>query len=188
MSISSMSDAKLVREKPAQRSANRLERTVRLKNLVERDPPAKAPQPIGVPQPVIQQLVRWIPTETITLYVALIALLNPVAAPAGRKLCEGDFAAFWWSVAAFAVATPFVVLAIYLTKVRATKQPFRWPLFEMGAAVIAFVAWAFALPNTPLQDVCDYKIEIGGFIVLVASIVIGLTAGATGHEPPQPSE
>ena len=73
-----MSDAKLVRESYANRTANRVEKAIGLKNLVEKPAPTaeESPQPVGVSQPVVQQLVRWIPTETITLYVAVIAVLT----------------------------------------------------------------------------------------------------------------
>lgn len=186
MSISAMSDAKLVRESPTLRTASPLEKVIGIGPLVERPPPVPRdqPQPVGVDPTVVQQLVRWIPTEIIALYVAWIALLNPVTAPAGKTVCTvGDFGGRWASVVAFAVATPIIVVAIHLTKVRATKQPFRWPLFEIGAAGVAFLAWAFALPDTPLEDFCGYKVEVGAFLVLGTSIAIGLVAGATGHEP-----
>jgi hypothetical protein len=104
-----MSDAKLIRESDhlAPRTANFVEKAVGLKPLVERPPsPENAgPQPAGVSPTVVQQLVRWIPTETITLYVAFIALLNPVMAPTGKKLCEADVSARVYGVLAFAIAT-----------------------------------------------------------------------------------
>lgn len=181
-----MSDGKLIQQPAKPRTANFLEKAVGLKTVVEREPlPADtAPQPVGVPPTVVQQLVRWIPTETITLYVAWIALLDPVSVRRGQSVCKaGDFSAAWLTVAAFSLVTVLVVVAIYLAKLRATKQPFRWPVFEMSAATVAFIAWAFALPDTPLRDFCGYKVEIGAFIVLAVSVVIGLVAGATGHEP-----
>ena len=181
-----MSDAKLVRESYANRPANRVERAIGLKNQVEKPAPSaeESPQPVGVSQPVVQQLVRWIPTETITLYVAVIAILTYPKAAAGQKLCEQSFRAQWWWAVIFVVFSVFAVFAIYLTKVRATNAPFRWPFFEMGVAAVAFAAWAAGLPQTPLGDVCDYKTEYGGLAVLFASIIIGLVAGMLGKNPP----
>ena len=181
-----MSDAKLVRESVTPRGANRLERTLRLGSLVERDPPAagNTPQPVGVAQPVVQQLVRWIPTETITLYVALVAILTYPTAKENEKVCALSFTAQWWAAIAFTLVTVFVVLAIYVTKVRSTSQPFRWPIFEMIAAPVAFAAWAVALPQTPLNDFCGYKAATGGYVVLVTSVAIGLVAGMFGKNPP----
>ena len=36
-------------------------------------------KPVGAPTDLVNQITRWIPTETITIYVALLALLAPVA-------------------------------------------------------------------------------------------------------------
>jgi hypothetical protein len=178
-----MADAKLIRERPTKRSANALEKTLGLKHLAARKEPAAEdiPKPAGVSPTVLGQIMRWIPTETITLYVAYLALLNPVVAKAGKKVCEaGGFDDRWAGVVVFAALTPVVVLLVYIAKVRGTKQPFRWPVWEMAAATLAFLAWAFALPDTPLLSVCGYKVEIGAFIVLVTTIAIGLVADALG--------
>jgi hypothetical protein len=181
-----MSDAKLVREDYEKRGANRVERALGLKKEVEKKPPAKAdvPQPVGVSQPVVQQLVRWIPTESITLYVAIIALLTYPKAPPGEKLCAQSFTAQWWWTGIFAAFSVFAVFAIFLAKVRTSNQPFRWPFFEMAVAPVAFCAWAAGLPATPLGSVCGYKTEYGAVIILFVAIFIGLVAGMLGKNPP----
>jgi hypothetical protein len=179
-----MADAKLVRDQPAKRAATSLEKGLRLQSLVEREPaaPAETPQPTGVPATVVGQLVRWIPTETITLYVAYLALLTPITAEAGRRICDtGDFTGRWVGLVVFEVVTVLFVLLIYVAKLRGTKQPFRWPLWEMAAAAVAFAAWALALPDTPLQSICSYKVEIGGFLVLATTIAITVVADALGR-------
>jgi hypothetical protein len=190
MSISSMVDAKLVRESDTAkaREPNALEKKLGLASVVGQQPSAegKGPQPVGVPSSVADQLVRWIPTETLTLYVAYIAVAKLPTAPKGMKLYQADF--FWQWVGVFggaAITIAFVVL-LALGKARAAKEPYRWPIFEMAAAAVAFVAWAFALPDTPLLTFDGYKTEVGALLVTGVTVIIAVVAYACGKQPPDP--
>ncbi len=78
----------------------------------------------------------------------------------------------------FLALTVVIVLLVHIAKVRRTREPFRWPVFEMVVSSVAFTAWAVALTDTPLRDFSGYKIEIGGFIVLATTAMIGLVADA----------
>ena len=51
----------------------------------------------------------------------------------------------------------------------------------MSVSAVAFTAWAIALPDTPLNDLCGYKVEVGAFIVLATTAIIGLVADALGR-------
>jgi hypothetical protein len=44
-----------------------------------------------------------------------------------------------------------------------------------------------ALPDTPLQTFCGYKVEIGAFIVLTATVVITAAADALGRNVQAPA-
>jgi len=183
-----MSEAKLVRERPQTRLANRLEKVVGLQPLVERaqTPESKTPRPTGVPEGVVTRLIRWVPTETIVLYVAFIALFDPLVPKKGESdLCTaaGGFGVRWIGFAGFLALTVLIVLLVHTAKVRRTEEPFRWPWFEMVVAPIAFSAWALALPDTPLHSICGYGAEIGGFLVLAITVAIGLFADAFGKQP-----
>ena len=68
-----------------------------------------------------------------------------------------------------------IVLLVHIAKVRRTRDG---PVFEMAVSSVAFVAWATALTDTPLRDLSWYKVEIGGFIVLATTALIGLVADA----------
>lgn len=188
MSISSMVDAKLVREsdQTTQRGHNGLESTLGLTALVEREPtPAgEGPKPVGVPSNIVDQLVRWIPTETITLYVAYIAVAALPTAPKGKKLHDADFFWQWVGVGAGAVVTVLFVVLLAVGKIRTTNEPYRWPKFEMVAAAVAFVAFALALPDTPLHDFKGYKTEVGALIVTGVTVFTAVVAYAFGKQPP----
>jgi hypothetical protein len=192
LSITSMVDAKLVRETDtvAPRDPNGLEKKLGLTALVKRNrtTPEEGPRPVGVPSNVVDQLVRWIPTETLTLYIAYIAVATLPTPPEGQELHQADFFWQWLGVAAGAIITAVVVVLLAVGKVRATKEPYRWPTFEMVAGAIAFVAFALALPDTPLLDFEGYKTEVGALIVTSVTVLIALVAYALGKQPPSSAQ
>ena len=115
----------------------------------------------------------YIPTEILTLYVAVLAAIHT------DHVSTGDWVAFW----CFLAATPFVVWLLYAAKVKASgkhkKLPVafsKWPVWEMFAALIAYFAWAFALPGNPFTGWSAYSSALAGIIVLVASTILGLLA------------
>ena len=137
----------------------------------------------GVPANVVNQLVAFIPTEIITLWVALIAVLNDPKAPTGKKLCHADWSTHWYCAIGFAVLASLLVLGLAYRKFKDTEGiDFKWPVFQMLAAPIAFMAWAISLPEGPLRSACWYSEEAGAFIVTVATVAIttvGYIAGET---------
>jgi hypothetical protein len=117
-------------------------------------------------------LFGYIPTEVLTLYVAVLAAIQK----AGR-VTRADWSTFW----VFLVATPFIVWIVYAAKLKNAQKPMPWkfkgwPVWEMCAATIAYSAWAFALPNSPFTDYGWYSSGLAGICVLVASTVLGLLA------------
>jgi len=163
MSIVSMADAKVQRENPK--------------------PPAKDVQPAGVPQTILNQLMRYIPTESIVLYVAVLALFSPLKAPEGKTVADLSFQGRWITFIAFISLTLILVPLLYLGKARAAGKTFTTPIFEMAVAPLAFSAWALALPDTPLRTISGYKEAIGAALVLGATLLIGVAADALGKAP-----
>jgi hypothetical protein len=105
--------------------------------------PAK---PIGVSTGIVDQITRWIPTETITAYVALLALLAPLSGHAP------SYESRWVLLGIVAAANPVVVVLLAMAK-NERGDKLSVPVFEMFIAPIAFAAWAFALPDTPLSSI-----------------------------------
>src|SRR5216684_1050797 len=115
-------------------------------------------------------LFGYIPTEVLTLYVAVLA-----AVQRPNEVTSADWIAFW----SFLVATPIVIWLVYGAKVKAANKTLplavgAWPLWEMLAATVAYCAWAFALPNTPFSEFSWYSSGLSGVAVLVASTCLGL--------------
>lgn len=135
-----------------------------------------APRQSGV-NTALQTLTTYIPTEVLTLYVAAVAALGPLTDAQGRPI--GRWLPFW----CFLIGTPTLVWIAFATKVKSAGKPIPahprlWPMWEMAAAAIAFVAWAFALPDTPFLQFKDrwYSAGLAGFLVLVVSWGLGALA------------
>jgi uncharacterized membrane protein len=141
------------------------------------DPRKVSPaEPVGVSTNLINQITRWIPTETITVYVALLALVAPLTAH------SPSFTSRWvlfWLVTA---ANPLVVVLLAMAKTK-TGDSFKLPAFEMIIAPIAFAAWAFALPDTPLSSISGYGIRWNTAILTVTTVAVTLVANALHKSP-----
>jgi hypothetical protein len=132
----------------------------------------------SAPNTALQTLTTYIPTEVLTLYVSAIAALGPLTIRIGpRDLQVGRWLPFW----CFLAGTPLLVWVAFASKIRAAGRtiplhPSKWPLWEMTAATIAFVAWAFALPATPFAQESWYSAGLASFLILVVSAGLGIVA------------
>ena len=123
-------------------------------------------------------IVAYIPTEVLTLYVAVVAALgNATGSTSGLHTSPGLVVAFW----AFLVATPVTVWVLYAVKLQTDKKqlplaPSQWPVWEMTAGTIAYTAWAMALPNNPFVTAVWYSSGLTAVILLVSSTFLGLVA------------
>lgn len=158
MSIASMVDTKLT--------------------LQQAQDPRKAnpEQPVGVSTNIVNQITRWIPTETITVYVALLALVAPLAPH------SPSFTSRWVLFGLMTAANPIVVVLLVMAK-KESGDKFKLPVFEMIIASIAFAAWAFALPDTPLSSISGYGITWNAAILTVTTTAITLVANALHRSP-----
>ena len=144
-------------------------------------PPTTVPAPVGQPsQPkgnietALNVLFGYIPTEIITLYVAVLAAIGTEGAVTRAE---------WISFFVFLAATPLVVWLVYGAKLKNANLPLptpfgAWPVWEMFAATVAYTAWAFALPQSPFQEFEKswYSPALAGVVVLITSAVLGLLA------------
>jgi hypothetical protein len=129
-------------------------------------------QPSSAVDTAFNVLFGYIPTEILTLYIAVLAAIQH-----SNKVTSAQWTSFW----CFLVATPIVVWLVYGAKVKALQKPLplkfgSWPIWEMFAATTAYSAWALALPNTPFAQYEWYSSALSGVVVLVASTVLGLLA------------
>jgi hypothetical protein len=117
-------------------------------------------------------LFGYIPTEVLTLYVAVLAVVQQES-----KVTPVGWLAFW----IFLFLTPIIVWLVYGAKLKALQKPLplkfgAWPVWEMFAATVAYTAWAFALPHSPFTEYGWYSSALSGVAVLVVSTLLGLLA------------
>jgi hypothetical protein len=132
-------------------------------------------------------LVKYIPTESITLYLAATAALSSLTK---ASTTSGSKAAptlepmyLYWG---FVALTPILFLLIYLGKRRSQNLPLLpdtigdWPWWKLIASTIAFMVWALAVP--PLVDSDLGKITVA-FGALLVSTLLSLIGAVVEPEP-----
>jgi hypothetical protein len=143
--------------------------------------PVAAESPIQKtpPSTALDGLVKYIPTESITLYVAATAAMSSVTATFPEVT---PFRLYW----GFVALTPLLFVLIYLGKRRSLKLPVlpqpvtQWPWWKLIASTIAFMVWALAVP--PLVSSDAGKI-VAGFGAILVSTMLSLVGGVI--EPPE---
>ncbi len=121
----------------------------------------------------IEALIRYIPTEIITLY---IAASSAMAALKKTFPIVTEANTYWF----FVVATPLVFMIIYAGERRSkglsvVPMPHKWPWWKLVASTIAFAAWALAVPTTPYLTGVEGG-AIAGFLATFVSVGLSLLA------------
>lgn len=114
-----------------------------------------------------EMLTRYIPTETITLYVGAMAAKAEVAKVLG--LADAVWPIYW----TFAVLTPILLLLLTLNRHRTSASAASisvhwWPLF---ASLLAFLVWAMSVPGHPIAQ--ELK-ALPAFAALFLSVLLSL--------------
>ena len=115
----------------------------------------------------LSMLIKYIPTESVTLYIAAIS-----ASAALLTLGITAKMVYWF----FGALTPILLLVIFFGKRRAAKLPpippvKEWPWWETVAATIAFLVWALAVPNNPYINGQTQGAIAGFFAIFVSTIL-----------------
>jgi hypothetical protein len=114
-----------------------------------------------------EMLTRYIPTETITLYVGAMAAKADIAKLLGRA--DAVWPIYW----TFAILTPVLLFLLMLSRHRTggSTEPFAvhwWPLF---ASFLAFLVWAMSVPGHPIA--LELK-ALPAFAALFLSVMLSL--------------
>jgi hypothetical protein len=124
------------------------------------------------PPDFLGRLIAYIPADIVAGYVAVFALVDG---------SDPDFSQEWITFAVFLALTPIVLVAVFLRETRRKGQRGLglrdWPWLDIAIAMIAFVAWAFALPDTPFRDLAD----ITGFWQMLVLVATTLVLAAIGQ-------
>jgi uncharacterized membrane protein YfcA len=120
----------------------------------------------------LSMLVKYIPTESITLYVAALSAIEALLS--FSPYITSEFV-YWF----FAILTPILVLVIYFGKRRVANlqptipAPWKWPWWKTIAATIAFLIWALAVPSNPYIHGA-LKSALIGFLALFVSTILSV--------------
>ena len=133
----------------------------------------------GAVTAALDVVMSYVPTEILTLYVAVMAVVQ-----AENQVSLAEWNTFWF----FLAATPLVVWLVFAGKLRGAGRalpvaPTKWPWWEIFAATTAFVAWALALPKSPFSVCSWYVGGLAGIVVLVTSTVLGLLSAIFRPQP-----
>jgi len=121
----------------------------------------------------IEALTKYIPTESITLYVATLAALPAIATMAPWFTPS---VAYWL----FAALTPVLLLVLRLRQSALDGKnwkvpPSEWPIWRMVASTIAFLVWALAVPGNAVASPADQNLGvIAGFAAATVSWFLNL--------------
>jgi hypothetical protein len=124
-------------------------------------------------------LVKYIPTESVTLYVAATSAIASLTAAFPRVTPARLYISF-------VVLTPILFLLIYVGKRRSQQLSFmpeavtNWPWWKLIASTIAFSVWALAIPPLIAGDAGKV---VAGFGAVLVSTMLGLIGNIVDPSP-----
>jgi amino acid transporter len=124
----------------------------------------RAPQPAkGAVGSAMERISAFIPSEVIGIYVAGFGILSP------QQDSEK-----WWIFAISMALIPIFMLLNFIgqRKKRNLKVSARISLVLLLFALVAFIAWAAALPGTPFLSLTPRATAIGGWTVVILAVVM----------------
>lgn len=119
----------------------------------------------------LDQIVSYIPTEVIGIYIAGVGIVGP----AGRAK---------WGL--LLLSTALIPLFVWLSdRIARQSNPDAPKAYSKLAWVCvlacgAFLAWAAALPETPFLDLTDKATQLGSFAAVVLAALMPKLATALG--------
>jgi hypothetical protein len=126
----------------------------------------------AIPQPpskgdVLAGLTKYIPTESITLYISIVSAQDGL-----KSIGLTPAFAYWFLV----FLTPLLLITLFLRQLAVAGQPWRIPLVKLPwwktvASTIAFAVWALAVPGNPIISSSN---PIQGGIAGLAALVVSM--------------
>jgi hypothetical protein len=124
----------------------------------------------------MEKLTKFIPTEVIAIYVAAVGILAPL----------GDTGKWWIFFICLGLIPILIVISYYQQKKKQkaeARSNSRIAVLLMLFALVAFTAWACALPETPFLVFTPLAVKIGAVAVLVLAALMNPLADLLGILP-----
>ena len=138
------------------------------------------------------EVARYIPTEAIAIYIAILAgAFGQLSPSPGKTRNQLDYSSRWHFFFAMLGVTAGLVWLLYAAKTRAYAVDHRKrdvPIFEMALATLAMAVWAAALPDSPFADFDWYGGWFAGTVLASATTLIPVVATAFGRAVPSYEE
>lgn len=139
---------------------------------------AAAKPSAGTRDDQFDQLVKYIPTEVITLFVAAMAAAKPIHDTFGLD----PWGLYWLG----GLLTPVTLLLITYAKLRnadvvARFRPHPWPVV---ASFLAYLAWAVSVPGLLTDNSTKVLAAFGAVFI---SFILGLAERVVGPRSPAPA-
>lgn len=131
---------------------------------------AAAPADAEAAPAVLNELARYIPTEAIAVYVAIL----PFTVPKDLPLTYQHFTSRWVLALAVGLAAILFSVGVYRRALLDRGEPFRWPARRTATVVLAYAAWVFAIPASPLNEFGWYTGALGAVVGTATTTVITL--------------
>lgn len=134
----------------------------------------------------LERVVEWIPSEAVGIYIALLGLFSPTGN--GR-----------WVLFAIGVAVVCAVVLVNAAivnkrglekwkkagkKGEGPKLSGRKLFWVVALTQVAFLTYAWALPNTPFTDWVDDATLVGGAAAIILAPFLPKIAELAGVQPP----
>lgn len=161
-------------------SLSRLARDMRLQQGTVEVAPDDAPRaPVAATATAdgFDALVKYIPTETVTLFVAAMAAL-----PALTEVAPGTTP--WMLYAASALLTPVILVLIAYGRHRQSGEvtAFKARAWPIVASLVAFLVWALSVPGL-IPDANWAGKVLAGFGALFISTLLSILEPVFGPVP-----
>lgn len=127
------------------------------------DDPGEVVQPQSAElKTALTNLARFIPTETVTIYLAAVSAVaaitqsigkEPMVAANDKWIVDIFNQTFIYWVTAIVITPTIFLLIRAISQAKQNKKSFAdFPYWKLTASVIAFLIWGLAIPNNPYTE------------------------------------
>jgi hypothetical protein len=131
---------------------------------------ATSDQPASTLGAIASELTRYIPTEAVAIYTAILPFLLPKSVALNHQ----SYTSRWWLAGAVGFVAVLYGVGVFRQEVRARNKPFHWPIRRTLAIVVAYAGWVSAIPGSPLNAFHRYTPSLGAVLGIGANVAITL--------------